>query len=550
MFERLVGVETEYTVRFHPNTPRGRRVPNHALFQKMLWHVRSKVAAVPAFVREYGWFLANGGAVRFERIPFFAMLPSSGFVEGATPECRGPRQLVLHQRAQDVLLSRAAATSGQALGAVTLLKSNRDSLGHSCASHENYEATIATGATLLVWRLGLVFLMPFLVMGCIVGLALATFPWLLALPLLVLCRFFGGRNLLTTALVTGLSWLFSLALLPVVLVAEIFVRLTAFRVQRRRMRAFLVSRPIIAGSGTVGPWGRFSLSPRALVIRSSCGMAAECFRPIFYFGQVVKGTMGVLLHDWAGYGRLFHRRQRLHIGVGDSNMAHTAEYLKIGTTLLVLDAIEGGALADAPRLRAPVRALKKLSADPTLKATVRLSGGRRWTALAIQRYYLEGCRRFVEQSTEESAEARLVLRLWEKTLEALEKDPRRLVGKLDWVTKRYLLQAVGQGMGTAAKRKLDLRYHELSPGGYYLQMEAAGIAPTVVEPEEVLEATIAPPTGTPAEMRGRLIREFAYSHPMRAGWSTVAIGAGLRARTIHLGVESAADKELHPTTRD
>src|SRR5206468_6005782 len=123
-------------------------------------HVKSKVPTVRAIIKEFGWFVVNGGAVRFERNPLFLLVPTAGLVEGATPECRGPRQLLLYQRAQDVLLSRAAAASGGADGQVTLLKNNRDSRGSNYGSHENYEATVASGAALWCWRLGVVLLLP------------------------------------------------------------------------------------------------------------------------------------------------------------------------------------------------------------------------------------------------------------------------------------------------------------------------------------------------------------------------------------------------------
>src|SRR5262249_46087594 len=129
-------------------------------FERLVGHLRARVRLVSAIVQDYGWFLANGGAVRFERIPLLGLLPASGLVEGATPECRGPRQLLLYQRAQDVLLSRAAAASGGSDGVVSLLKNNRDARGSCYGSHENYEATVAAGVTLFLWRLGLVLLLP------------------------------------------------------------------------------------------------------------------------------------------------------------------------------------------------------------------------------------------------------------------------------------------------------------------------------------------------------------------------------------------------------
>jgi hypothetical protein len=84
-------------------------------------------------------------------------------------------------------------------------------------------------------------------------------------------------------------------------------------------------------------------------------------------------------------------------------------------------------------------------------------------------------------------------------------------------------------------RKLDARYHELSQAGYYLRLEAAGVAPTMVDPEEVVEAISAPPEGTPATKRGRLIGEYAgSSHAVRASWSSIIVPAGSSTRFIRL----------------
>src|SRR5262249_20514145 len=111
----------------------------------------------------------------------------------------------------------------------------------------------------------------------------------------------------------------------------------------------------------------------------------------------------------------------------------------------------------------------------------------------------------------------------------------RLVGKVDWVTKRSLLDALGRDAPLAEKRKLDLRYHELSRDGYYLQLEAAGAAPTLIDPEEVLQAMEAPPEGTPATVRGELIRRFATTaDAMHASWHSVSIKEGPRTRVVKL----------------
>src|SRR5262249_4644161 len=174
---------------------------------------------------------------------------------------------------------------------------------------------------------------------------------------------------------------------------------------------------IIVGPGLVRPDGRFVLSPRAFGLRSLCGLTAAGWRSVFYFCQILKGLNELLLGDWPSFARLFHERQRLQVTIGDSNMAPVAEYLKVGTTLLVLDAIEAGELENVPRLRRPLRALRAIAADPNLRATVSLAGGGRASALEIQRFYLDACRRFVDRCAPLHEEARHVLALWEETLE-------------------------------------------------------------------------------------------------------------------------------------
>jgi hypothetical protein len=185
----------------------------------------------------------------------------------------------------------------------------------------------------------------------------------------------------------------------------------------------------------------------------------------------------------------------------------------------------------------PLQALRAISDDPDLRTTVPLADGRQLSALEIQRIYLSACRRFVNHRAPLDAKALEVLDSWEETLEALEHEPARLVGKVDWVTKRYLLDAAGTDASIAARRKLDMRYHELSPDGYYLRLETVGIAPTIVEPEEVLGAVDCPPERSPATARGRLIRHFATSGGVHASWSSTIVPVGSGVRVIRLDLQ-------------
>jgi proteasome accessory factor A len=534
MFDRLAGIETEYVLRFRPRDRGKWRISNANLFNGLLAHLGAKVPLAKAIASEKCWFLGNGGGLRFEFIPFYFLFPASGFVEGSTPECRGAKDLLLYQRAQDVLLSQHAAASGGDNGDVALVKSSHDGQGHLFGCHENYEATIGSGMELLIWRVGLALMLP--VLFVLFLSADVVTLWLVAIVSvleLVWCGLTWRKPGKYYAACLG--WLISICRTPNQLVGSAFVRLTAFRHLRPRLLPFLITRTIISGPGMVCPDGRFVLSPRATRLYFVCGMTAAGWRSVFYFCHIFKAINELLLGDWRSIARLFRRRQRLQITIADSNMAQFAEYLKFGTTLLVLDAIEAGDLADVPRLRRPLRALRAISADPDLQATLPLADGSRATALEIQRFYLNACRHSLKRRGVSDAAADELITLWEDTLDALETNPAALVGKLDWVTKKRLLDGLGADAAVEEKRKLDMRYHELSRDGYYLRLEAAGAAPTLVQPEDVLKATTNPPEGTPATERGRVIREYAAAgQPVRASWSSVIVSEKGRPRVFRL----------------
>src|SRR5262249_41332803 len=144
--------------------------------------------------------------------------------------------------------------------------------------------------------------------------------------------------------------------LPSQVTTQLLLGTTAFTQLRRHLLAFLIGRTVITGAGMVGSDGRFTLSPRASALRWLCGISAPTGRSVFYFVNVAKAVA-----EPEALASLFHKRQRLQLSLADSNMAQLAEYLKVGTTLLVLDAIEAGELKDAPRLWRPIKALRNIA---------------------------------------------------------------------------------------------------------------------------------------------------------------------------------------------
>ena len=555
IFRRLVGLETEYAMRFQPADSFAPVPSKFQLYRLLLQALRGQVLTVRAKHFKEGVFTANGGAVWFETE---RIASGGGLVEGSTPECRGARQVILYQRAQDNLLAEAARRTAVD-GSLSLVKNCRDSRDNIYGAQENYEATLAVGWRLLAWRLGLCVLLPVAAVTwlCMLLLIVSVFVYLAVaglfyLPIRILVQdrrrialALFGRDLvegqetgvpLPAWLEWILLWATRLISVPLALILYPLLQFTAFADTRRKLLAMLVSRPILAGSGSIDRNGQFSLAEKALAMTRVFGLGGFLWdRPIYNFGHFFKAATIESFLGPRDFFALFRDRHRLQIGLGDSNMADIAELLRVGTTLLVLDAIEAGALQDAPILRHPIRALHQFCKDPTLRTTARARGGRRMTAIEIQRYYLSGCQEFLSSQPSAPAEAHEILQLWAATLDALENSPEALVGSIDWITKRFLLEEAGADATWAERKKIDIRYHELSDEGYFAVLSKTGITQSLITPEQIERAMRTAPPDSPATSRGHFIREFADGdEPLAVNWKRIVIGRGRRAKVIQL----------------
>jgi hypothetical protein len=532
VMDRLLGLETEYAIRFSP-ADATRRPSNEKVYDAYAAAVASLVETRQG-VRERELFLANGGAVHYET-QLIAL--EDGLVEGATPECRGPSSAVLYQRAQDALLVAATPIAAERLaqdgfrGELGLLKNCRDADGHWYGAQDNYEVDIARGAGLAVWRAGLAALLPVAAAGALVtwGLMLVLLAALLVcLGLALLAAIHPrGRALVLRLEAPGVRALVLAAVVceraiwePIVFVFLLLYRAVAFRRVRRAITGFLISRQVFTGAGTL-EGERLALSEKAVAARRLCRTSMGTALAIFDGGNLCKRLPALANLRLRGYLALFRRRQRLQLGVSDSNMAQVAEYLKVATTCLVIDMAEAGALDDLPAVPRPLRMLRQIARSEDLTA-----------ALALQRRYLERAERFVRGDATLSLEAVDAVGRWRDTLDALARGPEELFGCVDWVTKRALIRRAG---ATGAERKkIDLKYHELGVG-YFARLERAGFAPVVVSEAEAAAAQHQPPADTPARARARVMRELiAEAARVRMTWDHVRVGGPLKGRVIRL----------------
>jgi Pup amidohydrolase len=555
IFDRLVGLETEYAIRFQSASFSAPRPARFLLYRQLVQALRLRVPLVRAGHFKEGVFTATGGAMWFETE---RIASDGGLIEGATPECRGPGQVLIYQRAQDRLVAEAASAA-DVPGDLVLIKNCRDSRDNVYGAQENYEAIVAGPRGLLIWRIGLVMLLPLvvftwlslivLIIGMLIYLLLAGTAYLVLrlLPLdherIALIMF--GRDLVegreTGAPLPGwlegiVIWAARVAGAPLALALLILARLFVFRRIRRQSLSFLITRAVLGGAGMVDRQGRYQLADKAPAINCVVGFGGYLWdRPIFNFGHFFKALSLESLHAPTDYATMFSSRQRLQIGLGDSNMCEAAEYLRVGTTLLVLDAIEAGYLVHAPRMHGPIRCLHRLCLDPQLQQRITLVDGRRGTAIEVQRVYLDACTRFVAEHPRPPAEARQVLQRWRDALDALQHDPKQLIGTLDWVTKRFLLERAGRQADWAVQKKMDIRYHELSDDGYFAVLARTGAVERLVQETDVERAMRTPPPDSPATTRGQFIREFAGADvALSANWKRVVIGQGRSAKVVRL----------------
>ena len=173
--------------------------------------------------------------------------------------------------------------------------------------------------------------------------------------------------------------------------------------------------------------------------------------------------------------------RRLHVILGDANLAEVSTYLKVGTTALVLAMIEDGFLTRDLTVDAPVASLRAVSHDPTLQHLLTLRDGRTLTAVQLQMEYLDLARKFVDDRLGDDVDdqTRDVLGRWESVLTRLEQDPMLCAGELDWVAKLKLLSQYrdrdGLDWDDAKLHLIDLQYSDIRPEkGLYPELVAAG----------------------------------------------------------------------------
>jgi len=295
---------------------------------------------------------------------------------------------------------------------------------------------------------------------------------------------------------------------------------------------FLATRQIFAGAGKVGE----ERGSRAPIYQIS--QRAEFFETIASVDTMHRRPL-VNTRDepHADAGRF----RRLHVIVGDANMSEYMTALKVGSCLLALELVERDVLPDVV-LKDPVAAMRNVARDASYAWLVEMASGseRLLPAVEVQRSYLEACE---AELSGRDPETDWVLAAWGRVLECLERDPMELVGRCDWVTKKWLLDQFCEEQGLswdnpgdlAWLQSQDLEYHSVDRDrGLYYLLEAQGITDRVVDDAEVAEAMSTPPADTRAYFRGRFLERFG-EHVKSINWDRIVVSQNGTQKTVELG---------------
>ncbi|MGO2633405.1 MAG: Pup--protein ligase [Galactobacter sp.] len=408
MRRRIVGLETEYGLVYEPLGSRPRTVEEVA---------RRLFAPVVEWGRSTNVFLQNGSRL---------YLDVGSHPEVATAECADPIDLLSHDRAGALMLSRLitlAEDSYAAEGAparLHLLRNNVDSQGNSFGCHENY---------LIPRRLE-------------------------------------------------------------------YKRLTG------QLLPFLITRQLLAGSGHLGrdQDGRpkLVLSQRAEHMWEGVSSSSTRSRPMINTRDEPHADA--------------ERYRRLHVIVGDTNVAEGSTLLKTVSTHLVLSALETAAVMDSWEIANPVRALRDISYEATGRTVVELADGRTVTALQVQRHFLDLATAHARAESMITPLVQEVLDLWETTLQAWEADDlERVADTLDFAAKAKLLtryaQRHGIGLDDPRVARLDLAYHDIAThSGLAAGLESRGLLRRWTTDATVHAAVTEPPRGTRAVLRSKFLK--------------------------------------------
>lgn len=321
------------------------------------------------------------------------------------------------------------------------------------------------------------------------------------------------------------------------------------------LMAYQVSSIVFTGQGKVGaennrPAVSFQLSQRADFFETLVAEQTTFRRPLVNSrDEALCGGM----HAGAGGSAPSAIMARLHVIFYDTNLAQVATFLKVGVMQIVLAMCEAECMDSDLILEDPLDAVLRWSHDPDLRATARVRGGNRLTAVELQLLFLARAKDFIGAGDYSVyiPEVDRILALWEDTLLKLQqRDFDALGSRLDWVMKRALLERVLDqsprlNWDSPELKHLDLIYSSIdNEEGLFWSIRQDGRLEHLVSEGDIEHSLREPPTGTRAWGRTMLLRALDPGRIIDVNWDRVRFTVQNGAAMGHRSVEMANPLEF------
>lgn len=284
---------------------------------------------------------------------------------------------------------------------------------------------------------------------------------------------------------------------------------------------FFVTRCIFAGAGRVGLGQEnlepgFQISQRADFFEAEVGLETTLRRPII-------NTRDEPHADPDQF-------RRLHVIIGDANMSQKINYLKMGTTAIVLSMIEAGFLELDFELYDAVTSMHLVSHDYKFETKQRMRDGSEKSALEIQHHYQQSAVQFLAKTGELDPMTHDIVTQWGRILTALEHNPMSLINEVDWITKLSVLNAYRNRdqllWNDSRLAAIDIQFADLRPDkGLARVLQQKGKMDLMFTEEQVAHAVANPPLDTRAYFRGTCVTKF-IDQVAAASWDSVILDLG------------------------
>ncbi len=307
------------------------------------------------------------------------------------------------------------------------------------------------------------------------------------------------------------------------------------------MLPFFVTRQILVGAGHIhrGEKGvSYEFSQRASQMWDAISSASTRSRPMINTRDEPHGDAELY--------------RRMHVIVGDSNVAQASTGLKVAVTEALLTLVEEGAILPTLTLADPMAAIRATSLDLSARTPLILESGGTATPLEIQHRYREAVLSHYERKgymSDLDPLRRYFLHLWGRVLEALEsEDISGISSEIDWAAKLTLIRRYQERTGATLEdprvARLDLAYHDITSKGLRLSMESQGLLRTLVSPQTCDEAMTRPPQTTRAKLRGDFVAKAeAMRQDYMVDWMNLRLLETEGTRSVILADPFAATDE-------